>query len=87
VVALTFDYAGSAVDVSGSWLAGFCAFCLMLVTLTVYFNRSTNHDAYFVDEHWGDGSIDDEDWAIAVDGARRTVREQLRELAERSAAR
>jgi hypothetical protein len=80
LLALAFEYGGTPVDVPASWLLGFCGFCFLLVVMTVYFNRSTNHDAYYVDEHWGDGSIDDDDWALAILDARRAANSKLRDL-------
>jgi hypothetical protein len=80
-------FAGGGVDVSGWFVAFFVGFMLLLVGLAFYFNLTPNHREWYVDEHWGDGSIDDDDWGLAIADARRSTRRALAELADRDAAR
>jgi hypothetical protein len=87
VLAVTFDFAGSPVEVSGAFLLLFAGLCLLLVLLPSYFNRSVNGEHDYIDQYWGDGSIDDDDWGLAVLEAKRATSRQLAELADRSAAR
>jgi hypothetical protein len=42
-------------------------------------------DEYWVDKFWGDGSIDDDDWGLAVFNARQAGDQRRTELAERRA--
>jgi hypothetical protein len=87
MLAVAVDFGGSGVDVSASFMAAFAGFCLLLVFLAMYFNRSVNHTGWYVDEHWGDGSIDDDDWGLAVADARQSTSRTLKELADRAEAR
>lgn len=87
VLGLVFDFGGTEVSVSGWFLLGFVAFTLLLVGMAIYFNRSVNHESEYVDERWGYGSIDDDEWGMVVADARRAVRGRLADLAERSDAR
>ena len=86
-VALQAYFAGAGVDVSGWFMASFAGFMLLLVALAFYFNLTPNHREWYVDEHWGDGSIDDDDWGLAVAESRLAARRKLAELAERNTAR
>ena len=85
-LAMLFDLGGTTVDVPATTVLAFSAFVLLLVALPLYFNRSVNHESEYVDERWGNGSIDDE-WDLVVADAKQAVRARLRELAERSDAR
>ena len=87
LLAVSFDYAGSTVDVSAALVLEFVGLCILLVAPALYFNRSVNHEGDYIDEHWGDGSIDDDDWGLALADARRATSRQLAELADRSTAR
>jgi hypothetical protein len=84
VVAVAFDFAGGRVDVAGTWLLFFLFMVLVVPAMTLYFNRSINHDSDWVDERWGDGSIDDDDWGLAVTTARTATNSTLCGLAERA---
>jgi hypothetical protein len=86
-LAVLVDFAGTGVDVSASFLAFFAGFCLLLVVLALYFNLSGNHDEWYLDEHWGDASIDDDDWGFSIAEARRATNRKLAELADRDGAR
>jgi hypothetical protein len=86
-VALQASFAGTGADVSGWFVASFAGFMLLLVVLAFYFNLTPNHREWYVDEHWGDGSIDDDEWGLAVAQSRLTARRKLAELADRDAAR
>ena len=86
VLAVALEFAGEPVDVSGTWLLGFVGFVLLLVAVPLCFNM-TNHGANYIDEYWGDGSIDDDDWGLAIAEARIAAARQHAELAERSEAR
>lgn len=87
LLGLVFDFGGTEVSVPGTTLLGFVAFVLVLVALPLYFNRSINHESEYVDDRWGYGSIDDDEWGLVVADARRAVRGRLAELAERADAR
>jgi hypothetical protein len=87
MLAVAVDFAGSGVDVSATFLAEFFGFCVLLVAVALYFNLSVNHTGSYVDEHWGDGSIDDDDWGLALADARRSTSRALKELADRDEAR
>ena len=80
-LALLMDFAGSGVEVSAGFLLGFAGLVMLLPLLALYFNLR-NHDELFVDEHWGDGSIDDDDWGFALAEARRTTSRKLAALAD-----
>ena len=80
------DYGGTPAHVSNGTIA-FVGFCCLLVVLAIYFNRSTNHESEYVDERWGYGSINDDDWGLVVAEARLAVRDRLRDMAERADAR
>ena len=86
-VAVQLDFAGGGVEVSATFLAAFAGFCFLLVAMALYFNLSGNHHEWYVDEHWGDASIDDDDWGLAIADARRASRRKLSELADRDSAR
>ena len=79
---VAMDFGGIGVDVSGWFLAGFFGFCLLLVAIPIYCNRSGTDDDYF-DERWGAGSIDDDEWGLSIAAARRRSQRVLRELADR----
>jgi len=87
VLAVLIDFAGTDVAVSATFMAAFMGFCLLLVVLALYFNLSGNHDEWYIDEHWGDASIDDDEWGLAIADARRATKRTLAELADRNAAR
>ena len=80
-LALMFDFAGSGVDVPAASLLSFFAICLAIVLGALYFNLGNGHT--YVDEHWGEGDIDDEDWGFSLAEARRATQRRLAELAER----
>jgi hypothetical protein len=42
-------------------------------------------DEYWIDKFWGDGSIDDDDWGLAIANARQTGNQRRSGLAERRA--
>ena len=75
------DFAGTAVETSAAYLVGFFAFCLFLVLAALYFNLKNGHE--YVDEHWGEGDIDDEEWGYSLAQAKAATRRRLAELAER----
>ena len=81
-LAVLMDFAGSAVDVPAVQLIGFFAFCLFLVFAALYFNLRNGHE--YVDEHWGEGDIDDEEWGYSLTEARAASRRRLAELADRA---
>jgi hypothetical protein len=87
LLALTFDFAGSLVDVSTASHLTFVGLCLLLVVAPVYFNRSVDGEQNYIDQYWGDGTIDDDDWGVAIGEARKATARHLAELADRSAAR
>jgi hypothetical protein len=80
-LALMFDFAGSGVDIPAASLVFFFAICVAIVLCALYFNLSNGHE--FVDEHWGEGDIDDEDWGFSLAEAKRATQRRLAELAER----
>lgn len=80
-LALMMDFAGSGVDIPASQLIGFFAFILFLVFAALYFNLRNGHE--YVDEHWGEGDIDDEDWGYSLAEAKAATRRRLAELADR----
>ena len=75
------DFAGSGVDVPAVQLIGFFAFTLFLVFAALYFNLRNGHE--YVDERWGEGDIDDDDWGFSLAEARAATRRRLAELADR----
>ena len=81
LLATALDFAGSQVDASPLYLAGFFAFVLFLVFAALYFNLRNGHE--FVDEHWGEGDIDDEEWGYSIAEAKAATRRRLAELADR----
>src|SRR3954447_1039756 len=82
-LALMMDFAGSGVEVSAGFLLSFVGVVMLLPLLALYFNLR-NHDELYIDEHWGDGSIDDDEWGLAIGEARRSANRKLAELAERA---
>ena len=80
-LALVFDFAGSGVDIPAGSLLLFFAICLSIVLGALYFNLGNGHT--YVDEHWGEGDIDDEDWGFSLAEARAATKRRLAELAER----
>ena len=86
-LAMMFDLGGTTVDVPGTTVLAFSAFVLLLVALPLYFNRSVNHESEYVDERWGYGSIDDDEWGMVVAEAKLAVKGRLADLAERADAR
>ena len=84
VLAYTFDFAGSPVNASPLYLLGFFGFILFLVFAALYFNLRNGHE--YVDEHWGEGDIDDEEWGYSLAEARAATRRRLAELADRADA-
>jgi hypothetical protein len=87
VLAVAFEYAGSPVDLPLLWITGFVLFLLLLVAWPVYFNRSVNHEGDYIDERWGYGTVDDDEWGLAVADARRAANRYLVHLAERADSR
>jgi len=85
-LAVMMDFAGSGVNISATFLLAFWGACLLLVGLAFYFTLTKSPDEWYIDEHWGDASIDD-DWALALADAKRTSRGKLRELADRDTRR
>lgn len=81
-LAVMMDFAGSGVDVPAIQLFAFFGFCLLLVSAGLYFNLKNGHE--YVDEHWGEGDIDDEEWGYSLAEARRTTQRRLAELADRA---
>jgi hypothetical protein len=81
LLATAFDFAGSQVDASPLYLLAFFAFILFLVSAALYFNLRNGHE--YVDEHWGEGDIDDEEWGYSLAEAKAATRRRLAELAER----
>jgi hypothetical protein len=75
------DFAGSGVDIPAGSLALFFGICVAFVLAALYFNLANGHE--YVDEHWGDGSIDDDDWGMSLADARRATQRRLAELADR----
>jgi hypothetical protein len=80
-LAVMMDFAGSGVDVPAAQLVLFFAFCLSIVFAALYFNLRNGHE--YVDEHWGEGDIDDEEWGFSLAEARAATRRRLAELADR----
>ena len=80
-LALVFDFAGSGVDIPAGSLLLFFAICLSIVLGALYFNLGNGHT--YVDEHWGEGDIDDEDWGYSLAAAKAATRRRLAELADR----
>jgi hypothetical protein len=76
------DFAGSGVDVPAGQLILFFAFVLSLVFAALYFNLKNGHD--YVDEHWGEGDIDDDDWGFSLAEAKAKTQRRLAELADRA---
>ena len=62
-------------------LLAFFGFILFLVFSGLYFNLRNGHE--YVDEHWGEGDIDDEDWGYSLAAAKAATRRRLAELADR----
>jgi hypothetical protein len=62
MVAVAFDFAGGRVDVAGTFLIGFLLLTMACVVVPLFFNQSADPSLY-VDEHWGNGAIDDDEWA------------------------
>ena len=85
-LAVMMDFAGSGVNVSATFLIAFWGACLLLVGLGFYFTLTKNPDEWYIDEHWGDASIDD-DWALALADAKRSTQRKLTVLADRDSAR
>jgi hypothetical protein len=81
-LAVMMDFAGSGVDVPASQLILFFGFVLSLVFAALYFNLKNGHE--YVDEHWGEGDIDDEDWGFSLAEAKRATKRRLAELADRA---
>jgi hypothetical protein len=81
------DFAGSQADVSVTFLVAFAGGIFLMVVLALYFNLSRNHHEWYVDEHWGDASIDDDEWGLAVAEARRAAKRKLADLADRAVTR
>ena len=79
------DFAGSPMNASVLELLGFFAFILFLVFAALYFNLRNGHE--YVDEHWGEGDIDDEEWGYSIAAAKAATRRRLAELADRHDAR
>lgn len=82
VLATTFDFAGSPMNASPLFLIGFLGFMMFLVFAGLYFNLRNGHT--YVDEHWGEGEIDDEEWGYSLAEARAATRRRLAELADRA---
>ena len=80
-LALVFDFAGSGVDIPAGSLLLFFAICLSIVLGALYFNLGNGHT--YVDEHWGEGDIDDEEWGYSLAAAKAATRRRLAELADR----
>ena len=80
-LALVFDFAGSGVDIPAGSLLLFFAICLSIVLGALYFNLGNGHT--YVDEHWGEGDIDDEDWGYSLAAAKAATRRRLADLADR----
>ena len=80
-LALLWDFAGTGVETSGAYVVGFFAFSMFLVFAALYFNLKNGHE--YVDEHWGEGDIDDEEWGYSLAQAKAATRRRLAELAER----
>jgi hypothetical protein len=85
VVAVVFDFAGGQLEVSIGLLLAFLGLTAFLVVVPFYFNLAVN-GRDFIDEHWGDGSIDDDDWGLSIADAKRRVNARLAELADRAEA-
>ena len=81
LLAVAMDFAGSGVDIPAIQLVGFFAFMLFLVFSALYFNLKNGHE--FVDERWGEGDIDDEDWGYSLAEAKAATRRRIADLAER----
>ena len=81
-LALVFDFAGSGVDIPAGSLLLFFAICLSIVLGALYFNLGNGHT--YVDEHWGEGDIDDEEWGYSLAAAKAATRRRLAELAARA---
>jgi hypothetical protein len=75
------DFGGSQMGASPLFLIGFFAFILFLVFAALYFNLRNGHE--YVDEHWGEGDINDEDWGYSLAAAKAATRARLAELADR----
>ena len=85
-LAVAIDFAGSGVNISATFLIAFWAACMLIVGLAFYFTLNKSPDEWYVDELWGDASIDD-DWALALADAKHNSRGKLRELADRDTGR
>jgi hypothetical protein len=85
-VAVVFDFAGGQLEISLASLLAFIGLMAFLLVVPLYFNLAVNHRD-FIDEHWGDGSIDDDDWGVSIAEAKRTINRRLAELADRADAR
>ena len=85
-LAVLFDFGGSGVDVPAGFVAAFMGVLVLFVVFALYFNLTGNHSEWYIDEHWGDASIDDDDWGLAIAEARRNSRRTLTELADRDTA-
>ena len=81
-LAVAMDFAGSGVNIPAIQLAGFFAFLLFMVFAALYFNLRNGHE--YVDEHWGEGDIDDEEWGFSLAEAKAATRRRLSELASRA---
>jgi hypothetical protein len=64
VLAVSFVWGGTPIDVPGVWLAVFLGLVAACVIVPLWFNRSPNHDGDFVDERWGYGEVDDDTWGL-----------------------
>ena len=87
MLAVAVEFAGGGGDVSLTFMLGFFGFCVFLVAMALYFNLTRNHHEYYLDEHWGDASIDDDEWGFALADAKRATQRKLAELADRDSAR
>ena len=81
-MSLAMDFAGSPMNASPAFLVGFFAFLIFLVFTAMYSSLKNGHE--YVDEHWGEGDIDDEDWGFSLAEARAATRRRLAELADRA---
>ena len=80
MIAVAFDFAGGRIDVAGTFLVGFLLLTMACVVVPLFFNQSADPSLY-VDEHWGNGAIDDDEWGLDVAAARRSTQVRLRALA------
>ena len=69
-------------NASPLFLIGFFSFVFFLVFTALYFNLRNGHE--YVDEHWGEGDIDDEEWGYSLAAAKAATRRRLAELADRA---